>query len=454
MTDRASALATLREPNFRFYFLSRLVNGAGSTMGGIALAFAVLEVSHSPSALGTVLAAHSIPMVAFLLAGGVIADRFGRTLVIQVCNVLAGVTQLAMAGLVITGSAEIWHLVVLTAVNGVAASVSFPALASLMPQLVPREQLQPANVLMSMQRGIVAVLGPTTGGVLVVTVGAGWALAIDGVTYLVAAAILVPGQDPAAAAQGGAHLDGRGPPRRVALLQKHDLAVGRRAGLLRAQRPAQRRDLHARPRARQGASIGETGWGLGLSAEAAGLLLLPLVMIRVRLERPLLWGMAGCAFFGLPMLALGLQPQSRPLVVAFFVAGDGRWSSSGSAGTSRCRSTCPTRCCPAPTPTTRSARSSPSRSGSCSRVPSPPVRHPGDDPGSGDRLRRGVRGHAGVALGARPPARGPRRHGYVTVMSAPRLTSFQSSLANAAGSMMWLAVTQSIRSWRISTCWL
>ena len=57
-------LAPLREPNFRYYFLSRLVNGAGSTMGGIALAFAVLEVSSSPTALGTVLAAHSIPMVA------------------------------------------------------------------------------------------------------------------------------------------------------------------------------------------------------------------------------------------------------------------------------------------------------------------------------------------------------------------------------------------------------
>ena len=46
-------------------------------------------------------------------------------------------------------------------------------------------------------------------------------------------------------------------------------------------------------------------------------------MLRVRLERPLLWGMAGCAFFGLPMLVLGLQPHVAPLVIAFFVAGIG-----------------------------------------------------------------------------------------------------------------------------------
>jgi MFS family permease len=59
-------------------------------MAPVALAFAVLEVSNSASALGLVLAARSIPQVVFLLAGGVIADRFGRTVVIQVANVCAG----------------------------------------------------------------------------------------------------------------------------------------------------------------------------------------------------------------------------------------------------------------------------------------------------------------------------------------------------------------------------
>jgi MFS family permease len=46
-------------------------------------------------------------------------------------------------------------------------------------------------------------------------------------------------------------------------------------------------------------------------------------MIKVRLERPLLWGMVGCAFFGLPMLTLGLEPHVVPLVIAFFIAGIG-----------------------------------------------------------------------------------------------------------------------------------
>lgn len=69
--------------------------------------------------------------------------------------------------------------------------------------------------------------------------------------------------------------------------------------------------------------IGERGWGLILSAEAVGLLLMTLVMIRVRLERPLLWGMLGVALLGAPMLALGLYPQTLAVMAMALLAGAG-----------------------------------------------------------------------------------------------------------------------------------
>jgi len=317
----AGALATLREPNFRFYFLSRVVNGAGSTMAGIALAFAVLEVTDSPTALGVVLAAESIPLVLFLLLGGVIADRFGRTLVIQVCNVLAGLTQLAVAGLVISGAAQLWQLVLLSALNGTAMAISFPALASVLPQLVPREQLQPANVLMSMQRGTLNVVGPTVGGILVVTVGAGWAVAVDGVTYLAAAALLTLVRIPP-------------PPRSEQASMVEELREGWRYfrsttwlwvivaafGVLNA--------LHSAfntlgPVLAVHSSIGEAGWGLVLSSGAVGLLVTTVVMLRVPLRRPLLWGMLGCTLYGVPMAVLGLHPHVVTGMVVVFVGGAG-----------------------------------------------------------------------------------------------------------------------------------
>ena len=123
-------------------------------MANVALAFAVLEITDSATALGQVLAAHTIPMVLFLLWGGVIADRLPRTLVIQVSNVVSGLTQAAIALLVITGAAELWMVVVLSAVHGlvVGRRPSRPWPASCR-SWCPREELQHANALMSLVRG-------------------------------------------------------------------------------------------------------------------------------------------------------------------------------------------------------------------------------------------------------------------------------------------------------------
>lgn len=112
MTWRES-LAPLRNRSFAWFFASRSVDVLGTMMAGVALAFAVLEMTDSTTALGQVLAARSIPLVLFLLVGGVIADRLPRTLVLQASNLAAGVTQAVLAVLVITGAAELWMLLVL-----------------------------------------------------------------------------------------------------------------------------------------------------------------------------------------------------------------------------------------------------------------------------------------------------------------------------------------------------
>ena len=322
MTE-GSALAPLREPNFRYYFLSRLVNLAGSVMAPVALAFAVLEVSDSATALGTVLAAHSIPMVLFLLAGGVIADRFGRTLVIQVSNVASGISQLMIAGLVISGQAELWHLIVLTAINGMVAAVSFPALASLLPQMVPFDQLKEANLLVSVQRNALTVVGPAVSGILVVTVGAGWALAIDGATYLVAAALLVRVKIPAPVARE------RRPSAIAELREGWQYFAGTTwlwvvvlaFGLLNAIQTGALLTLG--PVLAKDTSIGESGWGLILSAEALGFLLCSLVLMRLPLRRPLRTGMIAVSLLGLPMLALGFEPVLAAAMVGAFLGGVG-----------------------------------------------------------------------------------------------------------------------------------
>ena len=321
MTWRDAA-APLRNRTFAWYFASRFTDTLGSMMAGVALAFAVLELTDSATALGQVLAAHTVPLVVFMLYGGVLADRFPRTLVLQGSNLVAAASQGTLAFLVITGEAELWMFLVLAAVNGTADAAGFPAMAGMVPQLVPRSQLQPANALLSLTRGGLTIIGPSLSAALVVTVGPGWGLAANATTWLLSTLLLVKVDIPPK------------PPKAEETSTLQDLREGWsffrtttwlwvvvlafaflnaiHVGAWFTLGPARAKD-----------TIGEQGWGFVLSAESAGLLLMTLVLLRVRLRRPLLLGMLGFSFFGVPLIALGARPELWLLVVLAFVAGAG-----------------------------------------------------------------------------------------------------------------------------------
>jgi MFS family permease len=316
------SVAPLRERNFAWYFASRFSNTLGSMMAGVALTFAVLDLTDSASALGQVLAARTIPMVLFLLFGGVIADRFPRTLVLQLSNVSSAATQGLVAYLVISGQAELWMVITLEAVNGTVSAISFPAMASMVPQLVPRPQLQRANALLSLVRGGLTVLGPTIGALLVVTVGSGWALAFDALTWLVAAALLlpmrIPPRPPAAERSSTVRELREGWSFFVsttwlwAVVLAFGVLNAIHTGAWFTLGPAVAKE-----------TIGEQGWGLVLSAESVGLLVMTVVLLRFDVKRPLFAGMLGCSLMAVPMLVLGIQPHLVALLAVTFVAGAG-----------------------------------------------------------------------------------------------------------------------------------
>ena len=322
MSTSPGSLAPLRHRNFRWYFTASTVNLVGTTMSGVALAFAVLSISSSPRALGFVLAASTAPTVLFLLFGGVVADRLPLTLVLRVGMLLTGLTQGASALLVITGTAQIWMLVCLEALNGTVLALTFPALASIMPQLVPRDLLQQANVLQSMSRGALRVIGPTLSAVIVVGAGPGWALGVDAVTWLAASAILLLVRLPPR------------PPREDRASTLDELREGwdyfrsttwlwvvvLGFGCLNAIQSGAWFTLGP---GRAKATIGEQGWGLVLSAESIGLLAITVVMLKRRLERPLWSGMIGISLLGVPIFVLGLQPHLGLMLVVTFLAGAG-----------------------------------------------------------------------------------------------------------------------------------
>jgi MFS family permease len=175
---------------FRLLFAGQALSVVGDRITPIAIAFAVLGLG-SATDLGLVLAASGVPFALFAIAGGVVSDRVGRRRVMIASDVVRTVSQATTAVLLLTGSAEVWMLVVLSAVYGTAAAVFMPALIGLIPQTVPPDRLQEANALLGVTRSIASVAGPTLAGILIAIGGPGDAIAVDAVTFALSAACLI-----------------------------------------------------------------------------------------------------------------------------------------------------------------------------------------------------------------------------------------------------------------------
>lgn len=156
---------------FRNLFFARLLTVLGNGIAPIALAFAVLDIGGSAADLGLVVAARSIFNVAFLLIGGVLADRYSRSKVLLSSSVIAALSQGIVALLVLDGTATIMWLAVLGTINGAAAGIALPASSAMVPQTVPARNLREANAFI--QLGIYGgtVIGASLGGVLTAAIG-------------------------------------------------------------------------------------------------------------------------------------------------------------------------------------------------------------------------------------------------------------------------------------------
>lgn len=300
------ALGALAEREFRLLFAGRVVSLAGSAIAPIALAFAVLDLTGSASDLGFVLAAGWAPQIVFLLAGGVWADRLPRNLIMVGSNVLSGAAQGVVALLLLTGQAQLWHLVALSAARGVASSFFFPASQGLVPQTVSAGRLQQANALLRLSLNGTNIGGAAVGGLLVAALGPGWAIAFDAATYVASAAVLARMRIVAAARAGGRDFlhelrEGWGEFRSRTWLWTivAQAAIGNVAvmgGFIVLGPVVAKRELG-----------GAAPWGAILAAQSAGLVLGGLVALRIRPRRQLLVGTAALALMSpaLALLALG-----------------------------------------------------------------------------------------------------------------------------------------------------
>ncbi|KOV61468.1 membrane protein [Streptomyces sp. NRRL WC-3618] len=317
-----AALTPLRHRPFRHLFMGTTASLLGNGVAPIALAFAVLDATGSVGSLGLVVGAHSLTSILFLLYGGVLADRLPRGRLLVGSSVVSAASQAVVAALVLSHSATVPLLMGLAAVNGASSSCYQPAAQALLPQTVPAESRRAALALSRIAGNSSMIVGASLGGVLVAAIGPGWGLAVDALSFALAAAsfALVRVQVTPPAPSPGV---------------VHELRIGWREFtsrtwvwvivvafcFLNAGLTASLTVLG--PAVADTTGIGRSGWGLAVAASSLGAVAGGVLSLYWRPRRAIL---VGCALMGLTAmtpLLLALAPYTGLLVVANFVAGVG-----------------------------------------------------------------------------------------------------------------------------------
>jgi predicted MFS family arabinose efflux permease len=315
------SLDALRERQFRLLFTGQIISLLGDAITGVALAFAVLDLTGSATDLGYVFAAKTVPLVGFLLVGGVFADRLPRRAVMLTADVVRFGTQGGVALLILTHSAQIWEIVVLQAISGTASAFFNPASTGLTPMTVSPERLQQANALRGLSMASTGIIGSVISGALVAGVGAGWALAIDAASFAFSAFFLAQLRLPAHVTL---------PPQSfLADLREGWREFASRTWVWVIVLAASIGNMMTSFFVVLGAVLAKTSlggpgaWAAILASLGAGSLVGGVVSLRVRVRRPLFFGSSLLGFLALPMALLALRAPVALIAVGALLAGAG-----------------------------------------------------------------------------------------------------------------------------------
>jgi MFS family permease len=182
----------LRHRPFALLWSGQTISRIGDFTYQIALAWWVLQKTGSAATMGKVMIFAFAPMLLFLLIGGAAVDRFHRIGVMLLSDLLRGVLVLAVATLALAGRLYVWQVYAVSLLFGFVDAFFNPAYAAAMPEVVPAAHLPSANALTSLSQQFGRIVGPPIGAGMVAIAGTGWAFAVDGISFFVSAACLLP----------------------------------------------------------------------------------------------------------------------------------------------------------------------------------------------------------------------------------------------------------------------
>ena len=178
-------------PGFTSLAISRFISNVGNGVSPIALAYGVLSLPNSTGKdLSIVMAARFVPLLAFMLFGGVIADRFQRNRLVGGSDMIGSFLAALSAISLIVGFSSTWLLALMGALFGILNAIWWPAMSGVLPEILPKEKLQEGNAVIGLLTNFGYIVGTLGGGILVSSVGAGWGLLVDAISFFIAGAIV------------------------------------------------------------------------------------------------------------------------------------------------------------------------------------------------------------------------------------------------------------------------
>ncbi|MEO6798590.1 MAG: MFS transporter [Rhodanobacter sp.] len=154
-------------PSFRLLFGGSSISMLGDQFTLVALPWLVLKLTGNPAALGLVLATMALPRALFMLIGGAVVDRLSPRRVLLAARGANAVLVAVLAGLVLLGDIHMALVYAIALGIGLSTAFAYPAGSAILPQLVSREQLQPANALVMGMRQLSMFIGPALAGVVI-----------------------------------------------------------------------------------------------------------------------------------------------------------------------------------------------------------------------------------------------------------------------------------------------
>jgi MFS family permease len=183
-------LGVLAGREFRRFYVGYTTSLLGTAMSSVAIAFALLGDGGTATGLGIVFTANIVPMVAFMLFGGALADRLGRRRVMLAADLVRCAAQAVLAAALAAGRPSLWLFVAAAFAVGAGNAFFSPALSGLPVHLVPPGQLGDANALLATAGPAAQVAGPALAGVLIAVTSPALVIAVDAGTYALSALAL------------------------------------------------------------------------------------------------------------------------------------------------------------------------------------------------------------------------------------------------------------------------